>query len=312
MKYLEFINQTIRDAVLKRENLVLFGQNVSAGSYIGGFTRGLKVTDNSLIINSTNSENSLCGFGFGLMINGTSSIFFMKQLDFLILGIDHLVNTYNIVRNQKHHNNASFTIMPIVMDAGYQGPQASFNNFSDICSIARIQGFCITTKWEIEKILSEQLLSPGFRIIAVSQRLFKEELLSPEKLYFASDDKTIFQYSLGSDATIVCFNFSFPQGYELFQELKKNNINSTIFNVTSATITDWSKIIENVLTTGKLIIVDDSKSQNPPFNALLADTRLDTIKKKIILKRTFSNDWLNPILDLMEIDLKNILNELKD
>lgn len=312
MKYLEFINQTIRDAVSKPENLVLFGQNISTGSCIGGFTRGLKVKDSGLIINSTNSENSLCGFGFGMMINGTSSIFFMKQLDFLILGIDHLVNTYNIVRNQKQHNNASFTIMPIVMDDGYQGPQASFNNFSDMCSIARIPGFCITTKWEIEKILSEQLISSGFRIITVSQRLFKEELLTPIKLYYVNDDNTLFQYSSGSDATIVCFNFSFPQGYELFQELKKNNIDSTIFNVTSATLIDWSKIIENVLTTRKLIVIDDSKSQNPSYNGLLADIRLDTIKKKIILKRPLSNDWLNPISDLMKINLKNILNELRN
>ena len=53
----------------------------------------------SRIVNSTNAENSLCGFGFGLMIRGASAVFFMKQLDFLLLGIDQLVNTYNIIRN---------------------------------------------------------------------------------------------------------------------------------------------------------------------------------------------------------------------
>ena len=86
MKYIEFINNLIKQEVSGAENLVLFGQNISAGSCLGGLTRNLSVSNNSKIINSTNTENSLCGFGFGLMMNGVSSVFFMKQLDFLLLG----------------------------------------------------------------------------------------------------------------------------------------------------------------------------------------------------------------------------------
>ena len=85
MKYIELINELLKNEVSKHEQLVIFGQNVSAGSCIGGMTRGLTVPKTGKIINSTNSENSLCGFGFGMMINGISSIFFMKQLKILIL-----------------------------------------------------------------------------------------------------------------------------------------------------------------------------------------------------------------------------------
>jgi len=99
MKYIEYVNEQIRNTVKDPENLVLFGQNISAGSCLSGLTKGLSVNPTSKIINSTNSENSLCGFGFGLMINDVSSVFFMKQLDFLLLGIDHLVNTYNNIRS---------------------------------------------------------------------------------------------------------------------------------------------------------------------------------------------------------------------
>ena len=64
MKYIEFVNNLLKDEVAKHEELVIFGQNVSAGSCIGGMTRGLPIPKNGRIINSTNSENSLCGFGF--------------------------------------------------------------------------------------------------------------------------------------------------------------------------------------------------------------------------------------------------------
>ena len=50
MKYLNFINEQIRSTIEKNDNLVLFGQNISAGSCLGGLTKNLKVNENSKII----------------------------------------------------------------------------------------------------------------------------------------------------------------------------------------------------------------------------------------------------------------------
>ena len=312
MKYIEYINNLIRDEISKHEQLVVYGQNIDAGSCLGGLTKKLLVKKNGKIINSTNSENSLCGFGFGMMISGTSSIFFMKQLDFLLLGIDHLTNTYNIIRNHKHsNNNASFTIMPITIDKGYEGPQSSLNNFGDFCSIARISGYTITNKIDAEKIIQTKLISPGFRIITVSQRLFKEEIIDPPDLIFSNNDDTVFQYGDGKKVTIVCFNFTFPQGYSLFQDLQKNQIDASFFNINSSVPTDWSKVIENVKKTQNLIIIDDSKSANLSCDSLLTDiTEHCKVKKKIILKRKLQDNWLNPVDDKMEIDNKKIIDNL--
>ena len=310
MKYIEFVNQLIKEEVSNHENLVLFGQNISAGSCLGGLTRGISISDSGKIINSTNSENSLCGFGFGLMINDVSSIFFMKQLDFLLLGIDHLVNTYNIIRN--HNNNSSFTIFPIVVDNGYQGPQSSLNNFADFCSIARIKGYTITNKIDAEKIIHSQLVSPGFRILTVSQRLFKEEIIDPKKLIYVNSENDVFQYSEGNDATIVCFNFSFPYGQNIVEEMTKINLTCSLFNVNSSTPTNWEKIIEDVTKTKKLIVIDDSKSENLSCYALLADiSNTINLEKKIILKRNLVNTkWLNPIYDQMDINFQQVVYDL--
>jgi len=310
MKYIELINNLIKEQVSRHEQLVIFGQNVSAGSCIGGMTRGLSVPKSGRIINSTNSENSLCGFGFGMMINDVSSILFMKQLDFLLLGIDHLVNTFNVIRN--HENNASFTIFPIVMDNGYQGLQSSSNNFADFCSIARIKGYTITNKIDAEKIISSKLISPGFRIIAISQRMFKDEIITPDKLIYVNNENDVFQYTEGDDVTVVCFNFSFSYGQQIVDELNNNNLKCSLFNVNSSTPTNWTKIIDNVSKTKKIIIIDDSKSENLNFYALLNDISNKVIlDKKIILKRNLENtDWLNPVDDQMEINFQQIVNDL--
>ena len=312
MKYIEFINNLIKQETIKHDNLVLFGQNISAGSCLGGLTRGLKVKENSRIINSTNSENSLCGFGFGLLMGGTNSIFFMKQLDFLLLGIDHLVNTFNIIRNLDYfRSKASFTIMPIIVDNGYQGPQSSLNNLSDFCSIARIQGYTINNKLDAEKILSSELIKPGFRIICVSQRLFNDELLIPEKLEHVNKENTVFQYSSGRNVTIVCFNLSFSYGFKLSNKLRTCGISSSLFTVNSSTICDWSMIINDLKTTNKLIIFEDSKSVNTNANVFLNDALLlCKLDKKIIIRREIGMNWLNPVGDSLEINYDKIINQL--
>jgi len=310
MKYIEYVNEQIRNTVSNPGHLVLFGQNITAGSCLGGLTKGLSVSPTSRMINSPNSENSLCGFGFGLMINGFSSVFFMKQLDFLLLGIDHLVNTFNNIRSTNEDNRASFTIMPIIMDNGYQGPQSSSNNFADFCSIARIPGYAISTKAEAELLISKKLLSPGFRIIGVSSRLFKEEILDIPFI-FANKDYSLLQYSEGKDVTIVCFNFSFSIGWKVLENLKKSNIESSIFNITALTPINWKEIIDNVRHTKKIIIIDDSKSENLSCDNLInfLHDNCDNFKK-IIIKRKIENNWVHPVSDEMVIDYEKIRDGL--
>jgi len=308
MTYVTFINDLIKQQVQKEKEIVLFGQNISAGSCISGFTRGLEVKQGSYIINTTNAESSLVGVGFGLMLNGVSSIFFMKQLDFLLLGIDQLVNTYNFIRLRK--TNASFTIMPVVVDSGYEGPQSRLNNLTDFCSIADIVGFTITNETDAERIIKSEMISPGFRIIAVSQRLFKKEIIDVDAVY-SSRDNTLFQYTDGTDATVVCFNFAFPQGLELCHKLKEHGIGTSLFSVNAATPIDWSRIIENVGRTRNIVIIDDSRSRNCPWNSLLtAVYRHCSIECGMVVNKQLSVDNLSPNSDRLIVDYDGVVDKL--
>lgn len=313
MKYNEFINDLIRKELATKNRLLAFGQNVSAGSCLGGLTKGLKLKSSSRIINTPNSENSLVGFGFGLMINNISSVYFMKQMDFLLLGIDQLVNTYGFIRNlYDDKNKTSFSIVATVYDGGYDGVQSSLNVFGDFCSIGRLPGLTVTNALDAKKIILSELVSPGFRIIGLSARLSKDEIITPDRVIYVSPDNTLFQYTKGGDATVVCFNFSFPQGWELHGELGKKGIHTSLFNVNSLTPIDWGRIIRQATETHKLIIIDDSKSVNLACdNLAFAASRIKAINKVIVLKKQLKDDWLNPISDQMKINHKKIIKELK-
>ena len=98
MRYIEKINTEICKSLKKKDDTVVFGQNISLGSCLSGLTKNISSIKNLDIINTTNCENSLAGFGFGLLMNGKNSIFFTKQLDFILLSLDQIVNTYNQIR----------------------------------------------------------------------------------------------------------------------------------------------------------------------------------------------------------------------
>lgn len=308
MKYIEHVNALIRKNIGDVDNLVCFGQNISAGSCISGMTKGLKVKSGSMVINTQNSENSLVGIGFGLMLSGVNAIFFMKQLDFLILGIDHIVNTYNIVRQE--NPKASFTIVAVVVDSGYEGPQSAFNSFADICSIARVSGYTVTNKADAEEILSSKLVAPGFRIIGISQRLFKTELIELEKSY-SNPNSEIFQYMHGKDVTIACFNMSLPYGLELQKKLAENNIHASLFSVNAMTPIDWHKLLEDVKAAKNLVILDDSKSANKSCHMLMADAyKTCHLENCILVERELSPKWFRPTSDAFEISYEKIIAQL--
>ncbi|HUZ92833.1 MAG TPA: transketolase C-terminal domain-containing protein [Candidatus Paceibacterota bacterium] len=312
MKYIEYVNGLIKEAVARPEHAVLFGQNMNAGSCLGGLTRGFSVKPAGKIWNSTNAENSLVGFGFGLMLNGAQAGFFMKQMDFLVLGIDHLVNTYNIIRNMKHQpKEGSFTIAAMVVDSGWEGPQSSLNNFADICSIAHVPGYAVTNKTDADFIVRKHLMQPGFRILGISQRLGKTEIIDPGSALEVYGAGEIFKYKSGEDATLVSFNFSFPQAYELEAKLRKSNIHAAFFNVNSAIATDWTPIKESAKMTKKIIVVDDSKSVHVAADALLAELCTEVpLVKKIFIKRQLGENWLHPASDEFVID-DSLLDTLK-
>lgn len=312
MKNIEYLNELIKREVLKTDNCVLFGQNINAGSCLGGLTRNIKLNSTSKIFNSTNAENSLVGFGFGLLMNGATGVFFMKQLDFLLLGIDHLVNTYNIIRSLGDtYPNGSFTIVATVVDSGYEGPQSSFNNLYDLCEIGHVNGFTVTNRTDAEYMFSRHFLKPGFRIIALSQRLGKEAVSkSGEPVKKIIGDGDIFQYKEGKDVTIVSFNFSFPQAVKLVEFLKANGVHASHFNVNSVTPASWEAIIADISITKRVILIDDSKSIQFPGDHLLSMVCDMEVNKKIVLKKQLQSDWLYPVSDIFDIDHDDVLRQL--
>ena len=307
MKYVEFVNSVLKKTIAVEENLVLFGQNINAASCLSGLTRGLGGINKGLTINTPNSENTLVGVGFGLMLNGISSIFFMKQMDFLLLGIDHLVNTYNVVRQKEP--SASFTIFPINVDSGYEGPQSALNNFNDFCSIANIEGYSFTNMVDTEEVIRKNLVKPGFRIMASSQRLLKQDVINLPIIQ-KNEECQYYQYHVGHDVSVICFNFSLPYGIKLNEAFIKRGHSCSLFSVNSYHEMDYTNLIEDIRRSKNLVIIDDTKSLNKSSDRFLKEVyRSCKLDSSLVIQRNFTNENLYPNQDLLEIDYESIVEQ---
>lgn len=310
MTYVGYINRLIRDKLGTTSGIVSFGQNISTGSCLSGLTRDLPAGDGRLVINTPNSENTLTGVGFGLLLEGAHGIFFMKQQDFLLLGIDHLVNTWNALRTRSL--SGSFTIVAIVVDSGYEGPQSCLNNLPDLCSVARIPGYTITNMADADFVIGRQLLAPGVRLIGLSQRLFRGDM--PEGKDFGTivdEENCVTRLGWGDDVTVVSTNFAFPQAEDVAADLSGRKLAVSHFNVAAAMPSGWEPIVEHATISGRLVLCDDAKSMNRPSERLVSAVRERRPDCKVIHnRRTPTESWSWPNADALAVDVTATLAAL--
>ena len=230
MTYIKQIVEAVNDVTAECGPVLLFGENIDTGSRIAGLARGLTVNSKGRILNVGNCELTHCGVGFGVMLDRGNAVLFMKQLDFLLLGLDQIVNTFNFIRAYRTLDDlGSFTIFLIVCDQGHQGPQSSMNSMGDVASIANVDIFCLNAASDAKKVISETFVCPGFRIVSVSQRLFGESPLEMP-IKWQAPDLSIFQYRSGNDVTVACYNFALRSGVAVADHLAKLGMQSDLFH----------------------------------------------------------------------------------
>lgn len=293
MRFLEknkSILQTFNHNLVKnvKKDTIIYGQNILAGSKVSGLCNGISKIKNCKIFNTQNSEASLIGMGLGIMASNGRAIYVAKQLDFLLLGLDHIVNSYNSLLLQKR--KGSFTIITYIVDTGNEGPQSRLNCLTDFASISKINCRFMLMNSDIKYNLDYLLNKPGFNLLCFSQKNVNKKFdLIPKKL---NTDYSVYQIG-HKKKTIVFYGFSVYRFFEKKNNYKKN-LNSEIFVINNPNFNNFSSIIKSVSLTKKLEIYDLSKSKNKHAYTLEAKV-LRTIKN-VNLYTKYSIDNLKELM----------------
>jgi pyruvate/2-oxoglutarate/acetoin dehydrogenase E1 component len=271
LSYLQSLNKVISDQVNQMENTLVYGENLDRGSYISGLSKNLIAGPTRLVKNIGNCEYTHCGVGFGLMMSGHNAVLFVKQLDFMMLGIDHFVSTYGQICATNYQKPlGSFTIVTAVYDQGFQGPQSSFRGLNEICSMSGASGFLLQENADTKKVVMEEMSKPGFRFIALSQRMANDEVAETE-IISASPDNSVLQFAQGNDATIICFGYTLVHGKSLISGIRDLGRTASLFTVNYVRDPKWEIAINAASASQKLVIIDDTRGATSLAFRFLAD-----------------------------------------
>jgi hypothetical protein len=269
LNFVQYINKCLTERLADKPSVV-FGQNVVAGSRISGLGANLDKQKNILALNTPNVENTLMGFGLGLMLNGTDSAYLMKQHDFALLGLDQLTNTVNVAKT--YNLNASFLLVMVVVDSGFEGPQASLNNLDEFASLSRSPVHFLNSKNNIDKAF-EDSNKPGLHIMVLSQKNMKSPLtdINSSTSKFASGD--LIKCSNPTKNLIIYFGLDFDYLQEIQKEFKSIN-------------EEFDTLIIRV-------IGNDYRFENEEFNEYDSILVIDTSKSEVSYARNLSLDLLS-------------------
>ena len=255
-KVVEIVNGALIRRFSKKGGVV-FGQNITAGSRVSGLGNGIDTQEGIIALNTPNSENSLMGFGLGLMLSGTDSAFLMKQHDFALLGLDHLTNTVN--SSKLGLPTAAFIVLMVVVDSGFEGPQASLNNLDEFASLSRSPVHYLNTKGNVEAAF-QSTQSGGLHLMAVSQKMLRNKFDNLPGDLNQSSIGTLSIASSASEVLIVFFGLDLGYFREVLAEFQNAGFKAD-YLIAGSVSPSMSFGKEGISKYKSIVVISTSKSE---------------------------------------------------
>lgn len=311
LNYTQLVNSKVKKQFEKYDNSVIFGQNIVAGSRISGLGAGLDNLSGLTAINTTNSENSLMGMGFGLSLSGIPSLFLMKQHDFALLGLDQLINTNNVLRNGRM--KSPFVVLMVIVDSGFEGPQASLSSLDEFASLTKAPVRFLSTRESIE-IAFEHSKEPGLHFLALSQLNMKRNVLESSSTSYKTSSAVKYKSQNLKQSqrsiAIVFFGVEIGIGLETSRTLEVAGIYVDLFVMCELSnrivTTDFVNELQNY---DEVVIIDTGKS-DIHFSSNLTTALLSRAQKVRQFQRRSSPLWSEVSSDLPEFSSEQICSSI--
>ncbi len=310
LTFTQYVNTKIRQKFSSYEHSVIFGQNIVSGSRISGLGAGLDQISNCVALNTTNSENSLMGLGFGLALSETPSLFLMKQHDFALLGLDQLTNTHNVLRDGRLL--APFIILMVIIDSGFEGPQASLSSLDEFASLSKAPIYFLSSKENIDKAF-ELANEPGLHIMALSQKNMKD-ICTPSQLQVINcDGAIIYRYLPKKEKpkiAVVFFGVNISIAREISEEFSDKNYCVSLANIIKLSKIEMTSTLFYELSQHDRIVVIDTGKSDVHFSTDLAFNLKENGNHVDLYQRDSSQKWSVVSDDAIEFDVQSIVQKI--
>ena len=253
--FAEAIRESTDQCLTKDPSVYVMGLGVPDPKGIFGTTVGLREKyGEKRVMDMPVSENGMTGVAIGSALMGMRPIMTHQRIDFMLLSLDQIINNaakwHYMFGGQK---SVPLVIRLLVGQGWGQGPQQSLQTiFAHIPGLKVVMPF---SPYDAKGLLTASVEDDN-PVIFIEHRWLHNLYGDVPKEYFSVPIGKARIARKGKDLTIVSASYMLAETLKAADCLKKDGIDIEVIDIRSLKPLDEETIIQSVMNTGHLMIVD--------------------------------------------------------
>ncbi len=285
ISYEAAINEALHQSMEADSSVFLIGQGVKSPWYVGNTCVGLlERFGRSRVIDTPVSENSMTGAAVGAALAGMRPVVVHPRMDFLIYGLDPLVNQ----AANWHYMNGGRSAVPVVVwgiinRGGEQAAQHSQSLHAWFSHIPGLKVVMPSTPYDAKGLLLAAIRDSNPVVYLEDRWLHGCTGPVPEEAYDIPIGRSVIRKP-GHDITIVSNSFLAGETVKAAEELALIGIEAEVVDLRTIKPLDKDTILESVAKTGRLLVVDGgwtSFGVSAEVSATVAEQAFEALKDPI-------------------------------
>jgi len=257
LSYEGAINEALLQTMAADPSVFLIGQGVKSPWYVGNTCTDLIARfGESRVIDTPVSENAITGAAVGAALAGMKAIVVHPRVDFLLYGLDPLVNE----AANWHYMSGGRASVPLVLWGiiNRGGEQAAQHSQSLHAWFAHVPGLKVvmpSTAYDAKGMLIAAINDPNPVVYMPDRWLNGCADAVPEEMYEVPFGQAAIRRE-GRDLTIVASSYLAAEAVKAAATLAARGIDAEVLDLRSIKPLDRQAIVTSVRKTGRLLAVD--------------------------------------------------------
>jgi acetoin:2,6-dichlorophenolindophenol oxidoreductase subunit beta len=257
LTYAQAIREAHAQLLAADPRVFVIGQGLWSPWYAGSSLENLdKDFGPSRIVDSPVSENAITGLAVGAALAGMRPILFHPRMDFMVLGMDPLINqAANWSYLFAGQASVPLVARTVINRGGEQGAQHSQALHSFFLHVPGIKVVMPATPADAKGLLIAAVEDPNPVLYIDDRWLYEETGAVPEEMLAVPIGSAAVR-RLGSDVTLIGVSYMAQQSARACAELEREGISVELIDLRSLKPWDQETVLRSVRKTGRAVVAD--------------------------------------------------------
>jgi len=281
ISYFEAIFQAHQEEMMRDENIVLIGEDISLYTRAGIMDGELE----SRIFSAPIAENGFTGMGVGAALTGLRPVVDLTIASFVYLAMDQIVNQAARLR----YMTGGQSSVPIVFRASMWHNASNAGHHSDrpypmFMGVPGLKVIVPATPYDVKGLLKAAIRDDDPVIVFEDNSLWFQMGEVPDEDYVVPIGVADIKRE-GTDVTLITIGSTQKDSLAAAEVMATEGISVEVIDPRTLSPLDTDTILDSVAKTGRLVIVDPANrtmSAATEISAIVSEEGFDSLKKPVL------------------------------